>query len=97
MRHSPSTGYLEAILHVRDIAVESLSSVQARLAPVEAELTSIKARIALVEQTWATATVERKDETATAPLRSTVDELVKQAWRREKAAGPARTVIAHTQ
>jgi hypothetical protein len=97
MRPSPCTNRLTAILAGRDNAVQAISAVQARLTPVDAELTSIKARIALVEQTWATATAENQNETVTAPLRFAVEQLVQQASRREKAAGPARTVIAHAQ
>ena len=97
MRPSSSTDRFAAILEVRDSAVQALSALQARLAPVEAELTSINARFTAVEQAWTTAIAGNKEPAATMALRSEVRELAEQASRREKAAGPARVVVTQAQ
>jgi hypothetical protein len=97
MRSSPSTKSFAAVLQVRDHAVLEVWRLQDDLAWVEAELTSIKARVALFEQNWAKAMGEGKDQSITEPLRSALDQLSEQASRRERAAGPARTLVAHAQ
>jgi uncharacterized protein YfcZ (UPF0381/DUF406 family) len=97
IRESAQTAKFETLLTNRDTAVHNLSRLQVRLAPVEAELAAITARIAAQEQIWASAVADGKDATATASLRAGIDLLVAQQSRREKAAGPARAVIAYAR
>lgn len=95
MRPSPTMEALRGTLKARDDAVGCLLEVESRAAPIEAELESIKTRLASVEQAWQKATAEKKDETAIGELRSQADTLIKQQSRRQQAAGPARTLVVH--
>jgi len=93
---SPSTEQFAATLDARDRAAQSVSRLQARLAPVQAELTTLRARLTAVKR-WATATADGKDASAVAALRTAADALVAQVASREAATGPARTLMAQAQ
>jgi chromosome segregation ATPase len=88
---SASMTTLKGLQSQRDDAVELLSSLQKRLAPVEAELAAIKDRLAVVEKEWVAAAADPKPSAAV--LRAAADALAQQALRREQAAGPARTTV----
>lgn len=95
---SPIAALFADVLERRDAAAQRLSEMRARLAAVEAELTLINARRQSLEQSWAKAVVESaKDQNGLDELRSTVDKLFQQATSLERAAGPAREVVAHAQ
>lgn len=97
MRPSPVMASFAEVIKARDQAVATLVAVQARLAPAQAELDSINGRITLVEQAWASATADSKDDAAIAQLRLAVDQLAGQASEREKAAGPAGVLVGYAQ
>ncbi len=97
VERSPSMDLLASVLAARDRGFESLSALQGQLAPVEAELAGIKARIAPLELAWATAIAEGRDRSAIADLRGAVDLQIAQAAARERAAGPARFMVAQAQ
>ncbi len=63
VRTSPTAEALKA-LEARDSAVDNALRIEARLAPVEAEVASITSRIDLIEKTWATAVADKKDDGA---------------------------------
>lgn len=92
---SASASKFSEVVSTRDDLVERISRLQQHLAPVEAELTAINARIDRVEQEWATAVADTKGEKSSSALRQMGDRLARQAQRREKTAGPVRTFTAY--
>lgn len=97
MRASPSAEKFNTLLDTRDAVVESLSVLTQLLAPVEAELAAIGARVAIVEQQWATAAADAKGDLTPVALRQAGDALAQQASRREQVVGPARTLVIYAQ
>lgn len=97
MRASPSMTRFQALLDARDDAVRAIFDVAQALAPVEAELAAIAARVAIIEPEWAKAAADAKDAAAVQALRQASDALAEQARRREQAAGPARTLVTYAQ
>jgi hypothetical protein len=92
---SPSAKKFTEVVNARDDVVEALSRLQRGLAPIEAELAAIGARIGPVEKEWTTAAADTKGDMTADALRTVGDRLARQAQRREKVAGPARTFVAY--
>lgn len=83
------------VLRGRDQVIEELSRLQQVLEPVDAELTAISVRVALIEKEWATATADASGTKTSDALRIAGDKLGLAAQKRERVAGPARTFIAY--
>jgi len=95
---SPTADLLKEVLGLRDSTVRKLSGLQASLAPVQAELAAINTRTASVEQAWAAAMADKKDDGGDITLLlATLDALAEQSTRREKATGPAAAAVAYAQ
>jgi len=97
VRASPSTRQLTSLLDARDDTVKDLAELQSSLAPVEAELAGIATRAAIVEEEWAKAVTDETGKLKSGALRQAADDLARLARRREKAAGPARTLVTYAQ
>ncbi|MGY4771797.1 hypothetical protein ACXC9Q_33250 [Kribbella sp. CWNU-51] len=91
---SPSLAKYGEIVGARNRLVQALSKLQAKLAPVEAELTAINRRIALIEQEWAAAVADKEGKKTGEVLRPAGDLLALQAQRRERVAGLVRNQVA---
>lgn len=97
MRASPSMKKLTELLSERDDVVENLCVLAQVLAPVEAELAAIGGRVAVIEPQWAQAVADAKEDASITALQRAVETLAAQALRREKLAGPARTLVTYAQ
>jgi hypothetical protein len=97
MRASRSMKKLDELLAERDEVLGALSELEGTLVPVEAELAAISARASILEQEWAKAAADAKGELKPEALRQAVDALAQQARGRERAAGPARTLVTFAQ
>jgi hypothetical protein len=92
---SASARKFSEVVEARDDLAQELARLQQALAPVEAELAAINARIDPVEKEWATAAADTNGDKTADVLRTAGDRLARQAQRRERLAGPARTFIAY--
>jgi hypothetical protein len=111
MPASPSARMFTDVVNARDDLAEALSKLQQVLAPVEAELAAINARIDPIEKAWVTVVGGASSASAASSsaasgsasasasagdvLRAVGDRLARQAQRREKVAGPARAFITY--
>jgi hypothetical protein len=95
---SPAAELFAGVLKLRDSTVMKLSGLQAILAPAQAELTAINTRTTTVEQAWAAAIADKKDDGGDIALLQTIlDTLAAQAARREQAIGAAATAATSAQ
>lgn len=97
MRPSPTMDALRAVTGARDGTVGRLSSLEVRVAPVEAELESIKARLNSAVHAWEKAVTEKKDDGAIAALRGEADKLIALQSARQRVAAPAKSLIAYAR
>jgi len=94
---TPSVELLDSVLSKRDGVVERMSELQAVLAPVQAELTAISARATSLEQAWASAVADKKDDQAIAQFQAALDGLAAQSARRQQATAGAVAAVAYAQ
>ena len=93
---SPSLTAVDRLAKARDTGRSALATLEARLAPVEAELVALRARISRLEDSWERWAVTKEVKPAGgAALRERIETLSDRVDERTAVASPARSLADH--